>query len=52
MLMITGAIILNAGVLAMTSQRSDDMAVLALPLGLILLVWGIVDHVRRPKVRV
>lgn len=47
--MITGAIILNAGVLAMTSNRADDMAVFAFPLGLFFLIWGVVEHVKRPE---
>ena len=51
MLMITGAIILNAGVIAITSNRSDGMAVLAFPLGLFFLIWGVVEHVKGSKAK-
>ena len=49
MLMITGAIILNAGAIALTSNRSDGLTVLAFPLGLFLRIGGIVEHVQSTK---
>ena len=51
MIMITGAIILNAGAIALTSNRSDGLAVIAFPLGLFLLIWGIVEHVKSTKAK-
>lgn len=49
MLMLTGAILLHAGVVAITSNQSEGLSVVAFPLGLFFLIWGVLDHRQSAK---